>query len=120
MKINIKIINGISIAEILSNTVIINEIQDALDLMANSQYQGAHKIIVQEHQIAPAFFDLKTGMAGDILQKFSNYGVQLAVVGDFSKYTSKSLRDFIFESNNYGRVNFVQTFEEAVERLVKK
>ena len=38
-------------------------------------------------------------MAGEILQKFSNYRVRLAIVGDFTPYSSKSIKDFIYESN---------------------
>ncbi|WP_449401649.1 DUF4180 domain-containing protein [Chryseobacterium wanjuense] len=54
------------------------------------------KVIIHEKNITPEFFDLKTKIAGDILQKFSNYRVKLAIVGDFSKYESKSIKDFIF------------------------
>jgi hypothetical protein len=62
---------------------------------------------------------LKTTLAGDILQKFSNYNVKLAIVGDFSIYTSQSLRDFIYESNKTGRIRFVNTIDEAIEALLK-
>jgi hypothetical protein len=117
MKIEIFHINGVEIAEVVSEKIIIKEIQDALDLMANCNYQGSSKIILHEENIIPAFFDLKTRLAGEILQKFSNYNVQLAIVGDFSKYTSKSLKDFIFESNKYRRINFVASVDEAKERL---
>jgi len=85
--------------------------------MAEASYLNSHKIIVKEDQVTPAFFDLKSGLAGEILQKFSTYNVQLAIIGDFSKYTSKSLRDFMFESNKYGQINFVSSFEEAKEKI---
>lgn len=119
MKIEINKVNGIQLAEIVSDEVLIHETQDALDIMAECTYQDSWKIIIHEKNIIPDFFDLKTGIAGDILQKFSTYNVQLAIVGDFSKYESKSLHDFIFESNKYGRINFVKTTVEAKERLAK-
>lgn len=119
MEITISEINGIQLAEVISDKIIINETQDALDLMAECNYKGSWKIIVQEKNIVSDFFDLKTGLAGDILQKFSTYHVQLAIIGNFSKYTSKSLKDFIFESNRYGRINFVSSIEEAKIRLAK-
>lgn len=62
-------------------------------------------------------YKLKNVIAGEILKKFSTYSIQLAIIGDFSKYKSKSLRDFILESNKYGRINFVRSFEEAKEKL---
>jgi hypothetical protein len=117
MEINIIDINGILIAEVVADTIVINNAQDALDIMANCGYQGADKLIIHEKNIAAGFFDLKTRLAGDILQKFSNYNVSLAVVGDFSKYESNSLRDFIYESNKAGRINFVSNVEEAKEKL---
>jgi hypothetical protein len=119
MEIAISEINGIQLAEVISDKIIINETQDALDLMAECNYKGSWKIIVQEKNIVSDFFDLRTGLAGDILQKFSTYHVQLAIIGNFSKYTSKSLKDFIFESNRYGRINFVSSIEEARIRLAK-
>ena len=119
MEIEITEIKGINVAKVISDKIVITCTQDALDIMANSAYNGSTRIIINEENIIPDFFDLKTGIAGDILQKFSTYNVYLAIVGDFSKYTSKSLRDFIFESNKYGRINFVNTDEEAVNRLVK-
>lgn len=119
MKIEFIQLNGSHIAELISDEIVIKNTQDALDLLANSYYQGANKIIIKEENLTPAFFDLKTKIAGEILQKFSNYGIQCAIVGDFSKYTSKSLRDFIYESNKQGRINFVNTLEEAKERLCK-
>lgn len=58
-------------------------------------------------------------MAGEILQKFSNYRVRLAIVGDFSKYTRKSIKDFIYESNNGKQVNFVPSIPDALKVLTK-
>jgi hypothetical protein len=119
---NIEITNheGVFMAELIADEIVIKEVQDTLDTMANAAYAGATKLILHEKNITPDFFDLKTGIAGEILQKFSNYHMPLAIVGDFSKYTSKSLRDFIYESNKGGSVNFVGSVEEAKERLGRK
>ena len=119
MNIEITKINGINIAEIVSEEIVIKETQDALDLMADCYHQGSKYIILREKNITPGFFNLKSGIAGEILQKFSNYNARLAIVGDFAKYESKSLNDFIFESNRYGRINFVESIEKAKERLLK-
>ncbi|MGX5687228.1 DUF4180 domain-containing protein [Chryseobacterium cucumeris] len=107
-------INSIKIAEIISDDIIIRSAQDGLDLMGNIYYQGFDKVILYEKNITPEFFDLKTKIAGEILQKFSNYRIGLAIVGDFSKYESKSMRDFIFESNKTNHINFVPSLEDAL------
>lgn len=105
---------NIKIAEVTSGQIIIQSAEDGLDLMGNIYYQGFDKVIVYEKNITPDFFDLKTKIAGEILQKFSNYRIGLAIVGNFSKYESKSMKDFIFESNKTGHVNFVETLDEAL------
>jgi hypothetical protein len=110
-------VNEIKIAEIVSDEMIIQSAQDGLDLLGNVYYQGFDKVIIYEKNITPEFFDLKTKIAGDILQKFSNYRMGLAIVGDFEKYQSKSIRDFIFESNKTKHINFTETLENALERL---
>lgn len=108
-------INDIKVAEIIADEILIQSAQDGLDLMGNIYYQGFDKVILYEKNITPDFFDLKTKIAGEILQKFSNYRIGLAVVGDFSKYESKSMKDFIFESNKTRHVSFVETVEKALE-----
>jgi len=70
----------------------------------------------KEH-FPPSFFDLKSGLAGDILQKVSNYRVRLIILGDFENIPGKSLRDFIYESNRTGRVIFTDDMSNAVKLL---
>jgi len=105
------------IAELTSDSLIINSKEDGTDLLGNLYYQGFEKVILHQKNIVPAFFDLRTGIAGEILQKFSNYQVRLAIVGDFGNVESKSLREFIRESNRGKLVSFVDSLEEAFERL---
>jgi hypothetical protein len=109
--------NGTAI-QIVSHELIIRSEQEILDLMANSD-PGARwkKLIVQQSQISPEFFELKTGLAGAILQKISTYGYRLAIIGDFSIYESESLQAFIRESNRTGQVVFVADLETAIQRL---
>jgi hypothetical protein len=85
--------------------------------MAESRYLDAGKMIIRENQITPSFFDLKTGLAGDILQKFSNYRMQLALIGSFSKYKSKSFQDFIRECNKGNRIFFLENQKAAITKL---
>ena len=105
---------GKTICEARGEAILIASPQDALDLMVNS---GARKLVVHALQLHPDFFDLSTRLAGEILQKFTNYRVQLGIVGDFSGYPSRSLRDFIRESNRGTQVVFAACLGEALERL---
>jgi hypothetical protein len=69
------------------------------------------------HDNDPQFFQLRTGLAGEILQKFTNYRFVVAIVGDFDVYDSKSLRDFIYECNQGKQVFFAKDQQSALDRL---
>ncbi|KFC21872.1 DUF4180 domain-containing protein [Epilithonimonas lactis] len=114
MEIRTHITNEEKIAEVVSEEIIINSVEDALDLVGNLYYQGFDKLVISEKNLTPDFFDLKNKLAGEILQKFSNYRVRLAIVGDFGKYESKSLRDFILESNKGRQINFVGNLTDGL------
>ena len=56
-------------------------------------------------------------IAGDVLQKYINYQFKIAIVGDFSVYKSKSLKDFIYECNKGKEIFFLPNENQAVEKL---
>lgn len=105
-----------NIAELTSQLVLEN-VQDFLDLIGNANYLQSDKLIINQNNVKPDFFDLKTKIAGEILQKFSTYNQKLAIIGDYAEIESKSLRDFIRESNRIGRILFVKDLAEAIEKL---
>ncbi len=93
-----KVINDIPI--IKSNEVIIKDVQSAIDFIMTIKYEtNCNKIALNKEAIIEDFFILSKGLAGEILQKFINYQTKFSIYGDFSKYTSKPLKDFIYESN---------------------
>lgn len=118
MELNIVEAENQRIAEIISDDVVIKTTQDALNLMAEAGYYEARSLILRETNLSPAFFDLRTRVAGEILLKFSNYRVKLAVVGEFEKYHSQSLQAFIRESNRGNQVFFVPDRETAIAKIV--
>ncbi len=105
------------IAEVISETIIIYSTDEGLELLMDLYYQDFVSIILYENNITPEFFDLSNGMAGEILQKFSNYRVRLAIVGDFFQCKSNSIKSFILESSKTGHVNFVETLSEALTKF---
>ncbi|MGG4555032.1 DUF4180 domain-containing protein [Paenibacillus humicus] len=109
---------GTTIAVVNGVAPVINDVQSALDFMATVRYEtDCDRIVIEKSLISESFFDLKTRLAGDILQKFINYQVQMAIVGDFSMYSSQSLKDFIYECNNGNDIFFVSTEQQAIEKL---
>ncbi|MHC6180959.1 DUF4180 domain-containing protein [Clostridium sp. JNZ X4-2] len=112
--------NGSEIAIVNSNEVLISDVQSALDFMMSVNYEtGSHSIVINKEAVIEDFFVLSTRLAGEILQKFITYQFKLAIVGDFSVYTSKPLKDFIYESNKGRDIFFVSSEEDAVDRLKK-
>ena len=118
MEITTKEHNGVSVAIIKSDELLIVDAQSALDLIATVRYETkCDCVAIFKNSITEDFFVLSKGLAGDVLQKFVNYGIKLAIIGDFSGYTSKPLQDFIYESNRGNSIFFVDTEESAMERL---
>lgn len=114
MEITTYTLENTKIAEIKAPGIVLRTTEDSLNLIGDLYYQGYDRIILHEKNITPEFFSLKTKLAGDILQKFSQYAMPLTIVGDFGKFKSKSLNAFIYESNNGKQINFVSTIEEAL------
>ena len=111
---------GTGIAVVSGEGVEIVDVQSALDLAMTVKYEtGAASIVIDKKLVCGDFFILSTGAAGEILQKFINYYVKMAIYGDYSRYTSKPLHDFLYESNQGKDFFFVDTQEEAIRRLTE-
>ena len=107
-----------TVAVVTGEEKVITDAQSALDLIMTARYEtGTNLIAVDKEAIIEDFFVLSRGLAGEVLQKFINYQAKIAIFGDFSQYTSKPLKDFIYESNKGRDIFFVSTKTEAVERL---
>lgn len=108
------------VAVVSSENKVITDVDSALDLLMSAKYEaGAERIVVDKKLIAEDFFVLSSGLAGEILQKYINYGGKIAIYGDFSRYTSKPLKDFIYESNKGKDFFFVATKDEALKKLTE-
>jgi hypothetical protein len=118
MEMKVIRINNVKIAKVNSDEILIKDVQSALDLMATVRYEtDCDSIIINKSLLSEDFFDLRTGVAGDILQKYINYQMKIAIVGDFSIYKSESLKDFIYECNNGKDIFFLSDEKQAVEKL---
>lgn len=110
--------NG-KVAELEAGLTAIRSLQDGLDLIQEFIFSDTNKIIVHKEDLASGFFDLSTGLAGEILQKFVNYRIKLAIVGDFGNIASEPLKAFIRESNRGTQIFFLENTETAIARLTK-
>ena len=112
--------NGVTIAVVTGEEKVVTDAASALELAMSAKYEtGADRLAIDKRVIAEDFFILSTGMAGEILQKFINYGVRFAIYGDFSQYTSKPLKDFMYECNNGKDIYFQPDASLAADKLLK-
>jgi hypothetical protein len=93
--------------------------RDATDLIGRAFSQGAKLVAIPVVRLDEDFFRLKTRVLGEFIQKFVNYQVRLAIVGDISKHIAESdaLRDFVYESNRADHVWFVNDLDELEKRF---
>ncbi len=110
--------DGVTLVAV-DNSTVIKDTAQMLDIIAAAQYyHPEHEgMMVHKESLPEEFFDLKTRLAGEMLQKFSSYGVKLAIVGDFGNIESKALADFIRECNRGRQIFFVGDTEEAIKKL---
>ncbi|HOV63645.1 MAG TPA: DUF4180 domain-containing protein [Spirochaetia bacterium] len=92
----------------------IGNVSDFLDIIANT---AGEAFAVTKESLSHDFYDLKTRLAGELLQKVSTYNKHMIILGDFSTITSKSLRDFIYESNKTGEIVFASSLDDGVCKL---
>jgi hypothetical protein len=57
----------------------------AMDLIGNASSNSAELVVIPVERFPPGFFQLRTRLAGDLMQKFVNYRLRLAIIGDLSK-----------------------------------
>lgn len=89
------------------------------DLLSDAFSVDAEVVVVPVSRLAPDFFELRSGLAGEVFQKMQNYQRRLVVVGDISTEVaaSKSLHDFVYETNRVGNHLFVPDREALLARL---
>ena len=92
------------------------------DLVAQALGEQADLICLPTSRLADGFFDLRTGVAGEYAQKFVNYRLRVAVVGDISDHLERSdaLRAFVTESNRGRQLWFLPTQAEVDDRLARE
>jgi hypothetical protein len=64
--------------------------------------EEARALVVPVESLPESFFDLRSGLAGEVLQKASNYRIVFAVVGDVTGYTaaSRAFHDLVVEAQH--------------------
>lgn len=110
----------VRVLEYANNGSLIRTRQQAMDLIAAARDQHAALVIIPVECLDEGFFQLRTGIAGEILQKFVTYGLRLAILGDISRHLeeSRSFRDLVRETNRGSQCWFVMSLEDLAPPLL--
>lgn len=108
-------IGGQIVLEHEQDDPVIESVAQVLDLIGSTSAAEAGIVLVPAGRLSPEFFRLRSGFAGEAMQKFQTYHVRLIVYGDISEYVSAStaLRDFVQETNRVGHHFFAKDRETA-------
>jgi hypothetical protein len=89
------------------------------DVIGDALSAGARTVVIPVERLDAAYFDLRTGVAGDIVQAFVNYQLRLVVLGPLppAATASSSFGAFVEEANRGTQIWFVPTAEALEERL---
>jgi len=122
MDYRIEEVNGHRLLVLDGEGPAVTRVQDVLELVAEALPRRASMIVVTVARLDPAFFELRSGFAGEFVQKIVNYRLRLAVIGDISEFIANSaaLTDFIRESNRGRSIFFVRDLDALVEKLAAR
>jgi hypothetical protein len=110
------------LVEVPSDGPRLTALQDIIDIIGNAFSSEASAVALPASRLGPDFFRLRTGIAGEVFQKFQTYRIRLIVFGDISEHVAAStaLRDFVIETNRIGYHQFARDIAGAERFLASR
>ena len=114
-------LHGLRVFELIADGTKLQTYNDAVDLICKTFENNATLIIIPVECLDDEFFQLKTRIAGELIQKFVQYRRRLVIVGDISRHLAESsaLRAFVNESNRGKEVWFLASLDDLERRLAR-
>ena len=112
-------IHGTPVLVMSEDGPLLDTIEAATEVVGDAAWGQAKVVAIPAARLTDDFFELKTRLAGEITQKFVNYRLRLAIVGDIDSRLSESvsLTAWVAESNRGRQLWFVPTLDALAERL---
>ncbi|MEU8298168.1 DUF4180 domain-containing protein [Micromonospora sp. NPDC048909] len=112
-------VHGVPVLDCADDGPVLRDGDAALDVIGDALGRGAELVVLPVSRLGDDFFQLRSGVAGEIVQKFVNYRLRLTVVGDIAARlaASPALRDFVTEANRGRQLWFLATRAELDGRL---
>ena len=105
------------IVECLPDGGLVTDENSALDLVAICGEEGTDRVLLHQSNLHADFFDLKTGLAGKVLLKLSNYRVHAAAVISTHMIGTGRFYEFVLETNRRNDFNVFSSRDDAIAWL---
>ena len=96
--------NGRTFIEGAPDQLLIQTERDAVTLIGVCGEHSTERLLLYAGNFPESFFDLRSGLAGTILQKFTNYHIRVALVVP-SELVHGKFREYVFEANRGDQVH---------------
>ena len=91
--------------------ITIQSFSDISDLLGDCL--GSQGLILTEDDVSRAFFDLQSGLAGELFQKFANYRIRLALIVPDPQAYGDRFSELAYEHATDSLIRIVRSREEA-------
>ncbi len=119
-KMNYKLVenNNTKYIEVFSCAKQLKTASDALDLVALCGENDTNLLMIHSEALSEDFFKLKTGVAGEILQKFINYAIKAAIIIPDQSRLVVRFRELVSEANKGNQYRFFAISADAQKWLI--
>jgi hypothetical protein len=84
---------------------------DIFDVLTNGMEEGG--LVLDEKDLSPSFYDLRSGLAGELFQKFVNYRVPLALVVNDPAVYGDRFNELAYEHKNHPMIRIFPDHDSA-------
>lgn len=105
--------------ELISTTEPLTTENDALDLIALCWEHETNALMIHYASLSEDFFKLKTKVAGNIIQKFINYGIKAATIVPQEIIQKGRFKEMAVETNQGNHFRLYESKEEAEKWLLE-
>ena len=78
----------------------ISRVDDAVDLVTACIEHGSRLLLLEARVLSDSFFDLRTRVAGELVQKLQSYGVRTAGVFPVDREYPDRFKEFLVEAKS--------------------
>jgi PadR family transcriptional regulator AphA len=101
------------------NESLIKGEQDALEWIAKCGEEHIQRLMIHAANLTPDFYQLRTGVAGAILQKFVTYSIKVAAILTPELVNQGKFCEMVLESNRGRHFHVFYAIEEAEQWLFR-